>query len=275
MFKKCDLISPPITLYFKGDSIHSSTFAGILTIFSYFIIICFGVYYIVLYIYKANPNIYSYMKYIEDAGIFPLNSSSLYHFIKFADTTNGQYQNIDFESIRIFGLRFPIDYYISNNDILKYDHWLYGSCNSEDFKINIEYLNNSKFPEKSACIRKYFNSINKKYYETNDINFKWPTVEHGYSNDKNLYYGIIIEKCKNDSITNNCKSSLEINSYIEHLYVNFFFTDNYVRILNYKNPFVRYLYKLTNGFYSNSITINNLNFNPSTITTSNGVFIDF
>ena len=35
----------------------------------------------------------------------------------------------------------------------------------------------TEFPEQSACIRKYFNAENQKYYETTDKNFKWPTSE--------------------------------------------------------------------------------------------------
>ena len=71
--KKCDLLSPPITLYFKRQPIHSSIFSGILTIISYTIIFSFIIYYAILYIYKLNPTIYYYTKFTEDAGIFPLN----------------------------------------------------------------------------------------------------------------------------------------------------------------------------------------------------------
>ena len=45
IFKKIDMLSPPITLFFKGDNSHSSIFSGILTIVAYIIIVIFGVYY--------------------------------------------------------------------------------------------------------------------------------------------------------------------------------------------------------------------------------------
>ena len=274
-FKKCDVISPPITLYFKRYPIHSSIFSGILSIISYTLVLCYGIYKIILYINKANPNIYYYTKFIEDAGIFPLNSSSLFHFIKLGDTKNNKNnKNLDFESIRIFGFEYTIDNYISNNDLSKYNHWLYGPCNNNDMK-NVEELIIQEFPEKSACIRQYFNVENQKYYNISDKNFKWPALLHGCSNDNRVNYGIIIEKCRNNSLKNNCKPEFEIESYILNSFAILYFVDSYADVLNYKNPYVKYLHKLTNGFFSNSFTINNLNFNPTIITSNNGAFINY
>ena len=81
IIKKCDMISPCITLHFKGDINHSSFFSGILTIICYGIIFSFGIYYIIIYINKANPTIYFYTRYEKDAGAFPFNSSSLLNLI--------------------------------------------------------------------------------------------------------------------------------------------------------------------------------------------------
>ena len=117
IFKKCDLFSPYITLYFKGQDIHSSIFSGILSIISYTIICAFAIYYSIQYVYRTNPNIYFYTKYTEDAGTFPLNSSSLFHFIHLGNTITLKHDNIDFESIRIIGFKYTIDNYISNNNL--------------------------------------------------------------------------------------------------------------------------------------------------------------
>ena len=72
-FKKCDLISPSITLYFKGESIHSSIFSGVLTIVSYLTIFSFSIYYTIGFIYRSNPNIYFYTRYVEEAGIWEVD----------------------------------------------------------------------------------------------------------------------------------------------------------------------------------------------------------
>ena len=273
-FKKCDLLSPVITLYFKGNSKHSSIFSGILSLICYFITFSFGIYYTVVYIQKKNPNIYFYTKYVDDAGIFPLNSYSIFHFISFGDTNSRGIEYIDFESINIIGIERSIDNYVSNNNISNFNHWLYGPCNNNDIKHIENLIINKEFPEKGACIRQYYNANNQKYYNTTDKNFIWPSLYHGCSNDKSKNYGIVVEKCKNNSLKNNCKSNSEIDSYLEHLYAILYFVDNYAQLLNYKMPYVNYLYKLTNGLSTNSFTVNNLNFNPSIINSNEGIFID-
>ena len=44
-FKKIDFLTPPITLFYKGDEAHSSVFSGIISLITYSIIFIFGVYY--------------------------------------------------------------------------------------------------------------------------------------------------------------------------------------------------------------------------------------
>ena len=273
--KKCDCLSPSITLYFKGFSIHSSMFSGFLTIITYIIIIVFGIYYTALYIYKDSPNIYYYTKYIEDIGIIPLNESSLFHFIKLGNTNTREKQRIDFDSIRIFGFESTVDIYLSNNNLSQYNHWIYGLCNSNDIKNIKNLANNQEFPDQSACIRYYFDAKTQKYYNTSDNNFNWPALLHGASNVNCTNYGIILEKCRNDSLKNNCRSEEYIDNYIEHLYAVLFFIDNYADVLSYENPYKKYLNKLTNGLFSNSFTVNNLNFNPMVITNNYGTFINY
>ena len=182
------MLSPPITLHFKGDTIHSSIFSGILTIISYIIIFSYGVYYTIGFVYKENPTIYFFTRYIENAGTFPLNSSSLFHFIKLSQTSsinsnNKQNPPMDFNLIRIIGLEYTIDNYISNNNLTNFNHWLYGHCNNDDMK-NVEDYIKIEFPENAACIRKYFDVTQKKYFNTNEKGFRWPALMFGTSNDK-------------------------------------------------------------------------------------------
>ncbi len=71
-FKQCDLISPEITLFFKGGKNHSSIFSGIITIIAYSLVLIFIIHNIKYFINKENPTIYYYNRYGEDAGSFPL-----------------------------------------------------------------------------------------------------------------------------------------------------------------------------------------------------------
>ena len=272
--KKLDLLSPPITLYFKGESIHTTIFSGILSIISYMITTAFGFYYTKEYILASNPLIYFYTRYVEDAGIFPLNSKSMFHFIRFADTDKNQNVEIDFDSIRFIGLQTSIDVYIGDNDLTKYTHWLYGPCNDGDVG-NLKPLINQAFPEKAACIREYFDINTQKYYNTGEQNFKWPIIEKGCSNQNAVNYGIIMELCRNNSLKNNCKSQEEINNYLKSKYYALYFIDQYADVLNYENPLIKYFYKLPNGFFTDSFTVNHLNFNPSMIISHKGILFDF
>ena len=276
ILKQCDKISPFITLYFKGEYRHSSIFSGILTIIVYIFVFGFGIYYTIIFVNKSNPTIYFYTRYVGDAGIFPFNSSSLFHFIRFADTINNKNKEIDFESVTIFGIEQSIDEYMSVKKIKNFNHWLYGECFINDAKNieKVESLVNQKFPLKAACIRQYYDKKDDKYYDTNHEKFKWPALARGCANEDAVNYGFIIEKCTNSTINKVCKSDEKIEEYFDHLFYSVYFMDQFVDVLNYKTPYINYLYKLTNGFFPDTFTINHLNFNPSRVTNHNGIFID-
>ena len=278
-FKKFDVISPPITLYFRGNNIHSSIFSGVLTIIVYVLIFTFGVYYALEFINKENPTAFFFNRYIEDSGQFPLNASSMFHFIQFQDNFGDDLEPIDFDIIRIVGVQnISIENYLSTN-LENIHHWLYGLCNNDTDTANIRYLITLQTYSHCSCIRKYYNPNTKEYYDTNSTNFVWPSIEHGMSNDHFFYYGLIVEKCKEDNLRKksglkSCRSNDEINSYIYSKLIYVYFVDHYSDVLNYNYPFTKYLYSVSNMFFPNSYTVNNLNFNPAMTKTHNGIFFD-
>ena len=108
---------------------------------------------------------------IEDSGEYPLNASSIFHFIQIIDTGKNLPDIVDFDLLNIIGLEETINLYQEGNDLTKYNHWLYGPCNnSTDIEGINELITFDHFTE-SACIRKYYNKNDKKYYNTNDNNF--------------------------------------------------------------------------------------------------------
>ena len=275
-FRKIDIISPRITLYYKGQLLHSSIFSGILSLIYYILMVSFGVYYLHGFFRKENPTAFFFKRYVEDAGNFPLNSSSMFNFVQL---NQGYVVDIDFDSLRIIGLERTIDMYIADSDLRNYDHWIYGKCNNDTDTKDIGYLINSNDYFKSACIRKYYNKTVGKYYETNDINFRWPSLDRGCSNSDATYYGIIIEKCKNDSLRINfdkkfCKSDSEINEYMTHVSVKLQLLDYSADVLNYNEPFTKYIYEISNVLFGESYTINHLNFNPAIAKTHTGLIFD-
>ena len=72
-----------------------------------------------------------------------------------------------------------------------------------------------------------------------------------------------------------CKSNQEIELFVNNLVVfYFYFINNYIDILNYKNPITKYLFNIEHIFSNNQYTQNHLNFNPSNIKSHNGLIFD-
>ena len=143
--KRLDFLSPPITFYHKGFLFHSSFGSGILSIITIILIVILTVYYSMELIEKKDPKSISYNTFIEDSGIYPLNASSLFHFVNVASKkSNFVSDGIDFSLIRIIGFEDYFEYYLNDNNLSNHNHWLYGKCNTskiiEKFKpIYIKY----------------------------------------------------------------------------------------------------------------------------------------
>ena len=274
-----DRLSPQINLYYNGYSRHPSIFSGILTFIIYAIIFVFTICYFVEFAQKKKPNVYYTQKYIEDAGSYPINNSSLFNFIQILNKNTNKAKAIDFDSVRIIGIQDSIENYMSNNDLSLYNHWLYGNCNNNSDTEGIGHLITQDYFTQSACIRNYYNKNEDKYYRTTDHGFIWPSISKGNSNPDKTSFGIIMEKCKNDDMrtkagSGNCKSDIEIENYIYNSAINFFVVDNSIDVLNYKQPFDKYLYPITNNIHRNLISINNVNFNPTLLKTHKGGIFD-
>ena len=173
LLKKLDYVSPPITFYHKNYLAHTSILSGILSIISFLLILMISGYFARQIIHRENPLVFNFKRIIEDAGTFPVNASSFFHFIslktKTQEFTNG---GMDFRSFRIIGLNVHHSDYLNNKNLSNFDFWLYGYCNNESDTKGISNLIGYDFFQKSACIRKYFSSADQKYYNTDDPKFR-------------------------------------------------------------------------------------------------------
>ena len=124
ILKEIDFLSPKITLYQKGYLSHSSIISGIISIITLIIIISFGIYYSLDLIRRENPKVYFFNRFVEDAGIFPINSSSFFHYIIIS--SNNTIRDFDLYSFRIIGFETYYAYYLDNRDLSNFNHWLYG-----------------------------------------------------------------------------------------------------------------------------------------------------
>ena len=275
------MISPPITLYFKGEDQHSSIFSGILSIIVGLIILAATIYYFLGFINKDSPKAYFFNRYIEDAGDFPLNSSSIFNFIQFIDKKDDSKMGFDFNSLVAIGLEdLYYDEYMNDPDrISTIDHWIYGPCNFGTDIEGIEYLIDRAKYNNSACIRKYYDKNKDQYFNTSENGFRWPILEKGMSNKNRKYYGIIVQRCDQvpeyiKSKVPKCKSSSEITEYISNVGLIYEIVDHYADMLNYDMPFTKYIYEITSTMTNGIYIINHLNFNPASMVTHNGFFFD-
>ena len=280
IFKKFDFLSPHINLYYKGHNTHNSIFSGILTIMAYIIIFIFSVYYSQDFFKKRSPIAYFYNRYVDDIGNYPLNATSMFHFIQLISSGSENIpKEADLSSITIFGYEESIDIIMDVNDPMQFNHWVYGKCNNDSDTKGIPHLINNILYEEALCIRKYYNKEKDTYYKTNDENFRWPNIDKGCSHPDRTFYGVIMEKCKNNTARKkagfeDCKSPKEIDDYIVKTSVILQLIDFNADVLNYKNPFTKYFYSLTNGLFKDSLTVNHLNFNPAQMKTHNGILFD-
>ena len=282
--KNLDYLSPPITLYHEGSLSHSSIVSGILSILSFMLIIAIAVYFSLDLILRRNPAAFYYNRYIEDSGIFPLNSSSVFHFITLALAGNGLVDNgVDFNSFRIFGIETYFTYYLNDTNINHFNHWLYGPCKiGVDNGRGRDILRSHSYFEKSACIKKYFDMDKQKYFDIGEPEFRWPVMAHGTYNAKSKYYAIILERCKEETINlilggenNHCTTDEQFKEIMgSNSIAHMFYADYYVDVLNYTNPNTNFLNRVENVINFENYPMNNLNFDPVLLKTHNGLVLD-
>ena len=281
--KQLDFISPRITFYHQGLLSHSSILSGILSIISILLIITYAGYYFIFYIIKREePNSSYFHSFIEDAPKYKINSSSLFHFINIAQNSETTInEGIDFTTFRIIGFQRYYTNYLNNNNLDNIYHWLYGYCDNEIDTEGISDLNIYNFFGKTACIKKYFDIKEQKYYDKGDPKFVWPEIAHGTFHKNSKIYNIIVERCKEETIGYilgkgfHCKNDSQMIQYYQkndearvfHLY----FLNNYINVLDYNNPNKKFIYRIEVIFSANQFLVNEINFNPNIIETNDGL----
>ena len=282
--KKFDWISPPITLFFKGEGSHVSIYSGLLSIVAYVIVVAAAIFYALNFINRESPKAYFFTRYVDDAGTFPVNATQMFNFIQVSDRVTNQKVALDFAAFRIVGFdEVYSDGYMKDpgpSVVKTANHWVYGNCNNNTDTQGISYLIDQKFYEQSACIRKYYDASKKQYFNTGEEGFRWPVILKGCSNPDRTFYGIIMQRCDEadpflkDNGGPPCKSTAEIDAIVDYVSFNFQIIDHYADMLNYDMPFTKYFYEVTSSIDDGTFRIQHLNFNPATMLTHNGFFFD-
>ena len=235
-------------------------------------------------IQKKNPKVYNIDSYIEDVPTFKVNYTSFFHFINIVTVGSpGGIDGIDFKKFRIIGSKVYYSNFLHSN-LKSITHWIYGPCDNSSDLGELGKLITYDFFQKCACIKKYYDHKNNKYFDINNPNFKWPEIGHGLSHDDNIMYNIYLQNCDDKSIgealddDSQCNNITEINQYFQvqraqkmfHLY----FLDHYIDNSDYRNPIKPYFTRIETPYESEQYTVHNIKFNPSLIITDHGIIFE-
>ena len=275
--KFLDFISPPITLYYKGESKHTSKMSILLSFLSITTLLVLSIIYCLDFILHKNPTSYYYIRYIEDTGVFPLNSSSMFHFISFGNASVW-----DTSAFSVIGVGVSELGYIAIKDVEDFDFWIYEKCEgSIDAGNKINLLGNySKYYTNNAlCIKKFYNSTSKTVISSKDKNFNYPLLAHGASNVNEKFYGLFIQRCLPDKKEFFNVSECYSEEYSDDLILNagtlnIFFIDQYVDVENYTTPLQHFYHQINNRVSGKTYTKNVLNFHAATVKTRTGLILE-
>ena len=149
-FNSFDLLSPDISLYYKGKLTHPSNLSAILSIFAIIITLIFS-YIFAQDLKRKNPSAFYYNRFIKDIIPIPFNSSGLFHLL------NITYEKFPFEPNRLFSiiginqLMYSLDF----NNIESFDHYIYDYCEEIDIKgIEDTIIENVYEFDKLFCLKK-------------------------------------------------------------------------------------------------------------------------
>ena len=268
-----DILSPEISLYYKGKLRHSSNCSGFLSIISLLLVIFFSIFFSQDLIYKTNPTAFYYNRFIEQIHPVNLNSSGLFHII------NLNYGTSQLEFNRLFtivGVENHLRYFDFSN-LTSFNHYIYDYCEENDI-IGIEDTFKSILQIKNVnfCIKKYYDNITQKVYNLNKNEYSYPIITRGNSDPVPSRYGILIQKCKNSSIINNCYNEdiidIEIKKFVGY---SIEFLDHNILIENYKGVNLNIYNKIGNQFNLGvGYTTNHLNFKPVMVKTNDAIFFN-
>ena len=272
-----DFLSPRITLYQNGKIRHSSKVSGAITLIALISCLLFVIYLSLELIQHKKPTANFYKTYHNETGIFLFDGKTIYHFFKFLGKN---YQLLPFNSryLRIIGSR-TLSYDLKEDTLANEDHWIYDECETNYDLVDSD--NNYFDVSNGACLKYYFNSVDKKYYDIKSDKFSYPYLIHGNSNPNNLVYTVFLQKCNNNSIENliygenSCASNEEIETflyYFEALYL--YFVDHNIDIHDYKKPIKNFLNSVSSGVKGSTFASHNLNFNPLIFKTKGSIIFD-
>ena len=282
--KHLDILSDPLYLHYENFHSHSSIPSSILSILTLATCIAFALIFIKDIFYHLNPTSFCYTRQVEDAGIFPINESSMFHFFTFKNIPiNESTESL----IEIFGMMDNSETIVNYKDNLGnrslVSHYTYSKCPQKSSKYKYNHIENLILEKpliNGFCISGFYDAKNNIFTSVNDKNFIHPVEEHGTSHPNYTSYQILIQKCQNDTFNNfnNCKSSEYIDKILTENQVDAILEmmNQEVDVNNFSTPIINKLIQIRFTFAPGStvFSLSNLNFQPLKVKTHKSLVFD-
>lgn len=269
-----DFLSPRITLYYKGEFRHKNIISGILTVISYLLIVVLSIIFLVELFDKSKPTAFFSNRFIEDGGLFPLDSSekykSIFHYYEVIDFGVMPDKNYN-RFLRITAKDDP--------NMLSY--WLYDFCELSDlgsFADEDAFTTFKQVYNEKLCLKYFWDDDAKKFIKKDDPSFRYPSVNHGMNNPAYTYYFSSVDLCKNDTeqdaILGRCASEEELIAFNTFHVVTFVIVDHDVDVDLYNKPIKINTYGISNANSRDSYTGNYINISPILVKTHQGLIFE-
>ena len=259
-FKRIDIISPKIGLYYNNEKRHSSFFGGLLSLIFILNFLGLLIQYSIFNNLPDKLSLHLYRNYETDMTkeYFKQDELGIFHFFYLYNNNNTEYEdlirykNLKNGILHIYMINLLNAFEFNSSNLYNYDHWVYDSCNNYALKEDEKYDYSFSF-----CIKYYYSSMSKKYFSINDkSNFKYPFFKESYFISENSFFTVFIEKCKNNSFISNifgkCYPEEIINNFLQIFNSMFIsFVDNKIEISDQNNPIKNYSHQIHNNLKNN------------------------
>ena len=280
-FKDLDYLSQKISLNFYGKERHSSLYGSILTIIMAVVCAIYILYLVMNVLLHNSLDYNSYKKYVKNPGNFSFANdiNGIFHYFRFLNAHDNQFIQFNPKYIRVFMTRIYNGYKTNFESLNESEHWVYDICREEidDKKIPKDVFSEQNNIKNCACLRYYYNNINKQYYSIDDVkNFKFPSLNSGTGSSDLFYLNTVVEKCHNDSLLNSqlgeCGNTDDINNYVNNIggiYMELL--EQQIETENHLNQIFSYLNSVPASMDNSDIPINDINLSPLEIKIKSGV----
>ena len=281
IIRKCDLVSPLITLYYKGETKHSSIFSGLISIILSICVFILCLFISFDFLFKKNPTSFYFITKVNDIGTIKLTSNYFFHYLTFLDDESKEdiYDERLFSVIGMNNASIILSF-IDGITEYNFSHWKYERCENLNLKkINASnYIFNEKYFNFSLCLSKYYDNETQTIISIEDENFPYPVLENNLNKEYITNYGIIFKECVNYSLYNNnsCYDQNKISRDLSNIQMKYIlnYYANFIDVENYKKPIEP---QLTNkSFYYDSLYISNyyIDLHQTFVRTSDGILFN-